>query len=149
MPAIRRGTPHPRRSHPFATDEDVVELSADEFISNTRHRQLCCLRTASDELLQNIRLTHKVKELETYAQIVKNFATCCICLEVFTLPRTMACGHTFCFVCLETAKIACRGCPTCRDPITPALRNYALEGIVEAVELLIVGAVELFRERQT
>ncbi|KAH7715402.1 RING finger protein nhl-1-like protein, partial [Aphelenchoides avenae] len=45
--------------------------------------------------------------------------TCGVCLELFTDPRMLPCGHTYCQKCieplLEGAKQKCALCPECRS----------------------------------
>lgn len=43
---------------------------------------------------------------------------CCVCLDVFTDPVTLPCGHNFCKVCILQhwdSSIQC-ACPTCEEP---------------------------------
>ncbi|XP_066470144.1 E3 ubiquitin-protein ligase TRIM65 [Tiliqua scincoides] len=63
---------------------------------------------------------------------------CCICLEVFTFPVTVPCGHSFCEQCINSHwnKTMQKGysCPECRQvfPERPTLsKNVQLDSLVE------------------
>ena len=38
---------------------------------------------------------------------------CAICYEEITRPKTLTCGHKFCFKCVSTVV----NCPLCRKPL--------------------------------
>ncbi|KAK7059790.1 RING-type domain-containing protein [Favolaschia claudopus] len=68
-------------------------------------------------------------------------ATCSICLEAFTSPVSLPCGHVFCRECIRRAvgsnkpRNIPQSCPTCRGPysvvaIDPALVPYHLRSHV-------------------
>uniref|UniRef100_A0A8C5Q2Q4 Uncharacterized protein n=1 Tax=Leptobrachium leishanense TaxID=445787 RepID=A0A8C5Q2Q4_9ANUR len=66
--------------------------------------------------------------------------TCCICLNIYTDPVTMPCGHSFCQLCIGEA-LAMQGirysCPECRDRYKrrPKLkRNWRLSNIAESFQ---------------
>uniref|UniRef100_A0A670Y157 RING-type domain-containing protein n=1 Tax=Pseudonaja textilis TaxID=8673 RepID=A0A670Y157_PSETE len=74
--------------------------------------------------------------------------TCCICLEMFTIPVTVPCGHSFCEKCinshwdkeeqgLRSGQKICT-CPECRKifPERPKLsKTVQLENLVELLKL--------------
>ena len=41
---------------------------------------------------------------------------CAVCTELFTAPRHLPCGHTFCQTCIDTLSKAKIACPVCRAP---------------------------------
>ncbi len=41
---------------------------------------------------------------------------CAVCTELFTAPRHLLCGHTFCQTCIDTLSKAKTACPVCRAP---------------------------------
>ncbi|KAM4632599.1 E3 ubiquitin-protein ligase TRIM39-like [Discoglossus pictus] len=63
---------------------------------------------------------------------------CCICLSIYTDPVTLACGHNFCQVCIESVLDTQEGsgvytCPECRETFNtrPAVqRNLKLRNIM-------------------
>ncbi|XP_042202437.1 E3 ubiquitin-protein ligase TRIM39-like [Callorhinchus milii] len=78
-----------------------------------------------------------VQELEN----LRNEATCSICLEFYTDPVTIDCGHNFCRDCI----LQCWGtgqesvsCPQCRQqiPQRSVRSNRTLSNIVESVQRL-------------
>jgi len=80
------------------------------------------------------------------AKYLEGMTECAICTEVYTDPRVLPCGHTFCYKCLETySKNKQPGdqlaCPMCnREFILPSNRvgdlprNYAVANIVQLME---------------
>ena len=96
-------------------------------------------------LTKNVALSKVVetKELasgcEACSGEVAKAATCPICPEVYTDPRVLPCGHTFCRQCIEAwSELAC---PVCREGfILPANgvgdlpRNYALLDILDDIK---------------
>ncbi|XP_069619207.1 E3 ubiquitin/ISG15 ligase TRIM25-like [Ranitomeya imitator] len=64
---------------------------------------------------------------------------CCICLDIYTDPVTLKCGHNFCRVCIDKVLNIQEGsrlysCPECREEFKkrPALkRNIALNNVAE------------------
>ena len=64
---------------------------------------------------------------------------CPICTEVYTDPRFLPCGHTFCRQCIEA--FSGRACPLCRKPFTlprngvgDLPKNFALVDVLEREE---------------
>uniref|UniRef100_A0A3P8UV48 Uncharacterized protein n=1 Tax=Cynoglossus semilaevis TaxID=244447 RepID=A0A3P8UV48_CYNSE len=43
--------------------------------------------------------------------------TCGICLSIFTDPVTLACGHSFCRLCITDERNSKNSCPQCRTPV--------------------------------
>ncbi|XP_072115225.1 zinc-binding protein A33-like [Mobula birostris] len=73
--------------------------------------------------------------------------TCPVCLEVFTDPVSLECGHHFCATCISQVWERVSGdvsCPQCRQVFTQ--RNtrpaHILSNVAEQVRQLRVGAVE-------
>jgi len=62
------------------------------------------------------------KKMATSKQL-DELTKCSICTQVYTDPRVLPCGHTFCFKCLETYSKARQpeedlACPMCRKELT-------------------------------
>eukprot|EP00061_Rhincodon_typus_P003060 g19181.t1 len=62
--------------------------------------------------------------------------SCSICLEVFTEPVNLPCGHTFCLRCIDKnwQQSPASACPECRAsfvPRPPLRKNIVLCGIVD------------------
>ncbi|XP_026523040.1 tripartite motif-containing protein 65 [Notechis scutatus] len=78
------------------------------------------------------------------SQKLEEKLTCCICLEMFTIPVTVPCGHSFCEKCInshwdkeEQGQKICT-CPECRNsfPERPKLsKTVQLENLVELLKL--------------
>ncbi|XP_072882758.1 E3 ubiquitin-protein ligase TRIM65-like isoform X2 [Hemitrygon akajei] len=68
--------------------------------------------------------------------------SCAICLELFTEPVTMPCGHSFCRSCLSDYldRQELRTCPACRTTFErrpePLFKNLVLDDMVKMVKLL-------------
>jgi len=73
-------------------------------------------------LLQNDSNHHDVLglDLEDY--------DCSICSDIFALPTSLLCGHTFCFECIYTWYLVHKNlqCPICREEIHQIPINYQL-----------------------
>jgi rubrerythrin len=79
-------------------------------------------------------LESKLQKLQGYADKNMKMITCEICLELFTNPHILECGHTYCYACIKSwsEKNETNGsCPSCRNPLTirPKL-NLGMEQIV-------------------
>ncbi|KAH7694773.1 E3 ubiquitin-protein ligase TRIM13, partial [Aphelenchoides avenae] len=68
--------------------------------------------------------------------------TCGVCLDLFTDPRILPCGHTYCQKCveclLEEAGQNSTQCPECRaefrQPATGFSVNYGMLGMVGKIK---------------
>lgn len=59
---------------------------------------------------------------------------CGVCLEVFSVPVTLPCGHTFCRECLRLYFAArASKCPTCREELFCCILkpNVSLQSVCE------------------
>ena len=58
---------------------------------------------------------------------------CSICLDLFILPSTMQCGHTFCKQCVQQVFFYKKVCPICRKitRIYKVLANNSLQSIID------------------
>ncbi|KAJ1816362.1 E3 ubiquitin ligase, partial [Coemansia sp. RSA 2599] len=65
---------------------------------------------------------------------------CTICIETFSSPHTLSCGHTFCKECLVQWLAVSMMCPTCRAPVDqrPAL-SYTIQEMVSLVDARDAG----------
>ncbi|KAJ1943217.1 E3 ubiquitin ligase [Kickxella alabastrina] len=103
--------------------------------------------------LQSLQENNRVLRVELAAQNIKlelsasvmahieNSLACSICMDAFTHPHSLACGHTFCQECLLSWLLRNKKCPMCRVPvikqpavayvvqdITACLNTRAVEG---------------------
>nr|XP_025036716.1 zinc finger protein RFP-like [Pelodiscus sinensis] len=72
-------------------------------------------------------------------------ATCPVCLDYFTAPVTLECGHNFCQACLSRCweeRNTAASCPQCRDTVQNKhlQPNRQLANIVEIAKRLILQA---------
>ncbi|XP_078697471.1 uncharacterized protein LOC144925367 [Branchiostoma floridae x Branchiostoma belcheri] len=70
-----------------------------------------------------------------YRSLQTNIFDCSICLQMFTKPKVLPCGHTFCKKCLVTYV---RGrmffhCPTCKRKVY--LNSEGVEGLTDNISL--------------
>ena len=75
---------------------------------------------------------------------------CSICLELFVLPTSLHCGHTFCKRCIAQYTRTKSKCPTCRRDIRGKLpdKNIHLNRAVECiVDQLDQEGRRIYRER--
>ncbi|XP_056405413.1 E3 ubiquitin-protein ligase TRIM65-like [Hyla sarda] len=83
-------------------------------------------------------------EAEDPVTRLRNNLNCSICLEVFTSPLSLPCGHTFCQKCIHEhwdreTPTAAYSCPECRDysPQRPEpQKNVSLSKVVDDVRTL-------------
>lgn len=68
--------------------------------------------------------------------------TCTICHNIFVEPRTLLCGHSFCWACLERSSDPGYCCPLCRAKTAerPPI-NFALRDLVESLNTLDMGKI--------
>lgn len=52
--------------------------------------------------------------------------SCAVCLDVFTDPRSLSCGHVFCRACVARLLERISACPTCRAPVAPGVTAAGL-----------------------
>ena len=51
--------------------------------------------------------------------------TCSVCFDLFTDPRMLNCGHSFCTGCLDQIiRNHQKSCPDCRQPLAENLGIY-------------------------
>ncbi|UHB41758.1 RNF8 [Macrobrachium rosenbergii nudivirus] len=104
-------------------NKDIESLEKEEAILRERLNEV--------KLLKHTKLTEK-RDLENYITLknevefenvcksrnvnlanIYDEISCTICMEIFTDPRTLGCGHTYCLECLQ--RIHPKRCPMCRS----------------------------------
>merc|ERR1712156_731887 len=50
-----------------------------------------------------------------FDQVLGNDFKCSICMDIFTIPTTINCGHTFCRGCIIKWALRIGSCPFCRE----------------------------------
>ncbi|KAJ7168242.1 hypothetical protein C8R43DRAFT_983682 [Mycena crocata] len=75
---------------------------------------------------------------------------CPICANYFDGPVSLACGHSFCSMCIRSSLHTSKDCPTCRSAATESqLRpNPALEEVVTAWKAARSSVLDLARQDQ-
>ena len=54
----------------------------------------------------------------TNTQLIEDYLSCSICLDLFTEPVSLRCGHNFCKTCINNSYI--KSCPVCRRSLSQA-----------------------------
>jgi hypothetical protein len=108
---------------------DAMELEAPALVYIQR------LESVNDSLKEKINyLEGKLQTLQEYGKKNMKMITCEICMEFFTNPHVLECGHTYCYACIKpwSEKNESNGsCPSCRNPLTLRPRlNLGMEQIV-------------------
>ena len=63
---------------------------------------------------------------DRFTENVDNYL-CAICREVYRLPVSINCGHTFCYMCLNRSELNFKNqCPQCRTIIIQSVPSYDL-----------------------
>jgi hypothetical protein len=75
---------------------------------------------------------------------------CSICLHLFTDPRSLECGHTFCFSCLLACGTSFH-CPLCRKlcnikDLNLLPKNYHIKNIIEKLSAVQQAQLQLIRD---
>ncbi|KAK6752187.1 hypothetical protein RB195_003543 [Necator americanus] len=60
---------------------------------------------------------------------------CSICMNIFSKPSMLSCGHSFCSKCIQYWLSENFSCPTCRTDTHTPIRNIALEQVVEEFKI--------------
>jgi hypothetical protein len=117
--------PHPPPAMPFAPSLPHAVTGAEQ--QTCRHEQL-------------------LKRLEPDIDSMRQLITCKICQRFLSEPYGLACGHTYCYVCLDAWLVAQRKrtCPDCRatikqQPIPSYLIREMTRVFVNRAELLPDG----------
>ena len=72
--------------------------------------------------------------LTNFKEFVDNHLSCIVCSEIMVFPSTViACGHTFCNMCIKKWNKKSANCPICRSRINDIIPNVALESYLEKV----------------
>ncbi len=74
--------------------------------------------------------------------------TCSVCLDVFTAPVSLPCGHNLCSGCWDA--IDTFRCPVCRARCSNPLRvNKVLEVVVGVLPVVMPCGLRLMKQRQS
>jgi len=61
---------------------------------------------------------------------------CAVCHDVLKEASSLNCGHSFCTECIDSLNLMdSPSCPTCRADITSSNPNYAVRGIIDALDV--------------
>jgi len=58
--------------------------------------------------------------------------TCPVCMELYSKPVNLNCGHTFCRSCLQASRLRCNKCPLCREDII-LFEGHEYDAVLEKV----------------
>jgi len=84
--------------------------------------------SATTLLTKNLNPSHKSAIHHELLGIDLEDYDCSICSDIFALPTSLLCGHTFCFECIYTWYLVHKNlqCPICRENIHQIPINYQL-----------------------
>ncbi|XP_078581874.1 uncharacterized protein LOC144865180 [Branchiostoma floridae x Branchiostoma japonicum] len=85
-------------------------------------------RSLKCKMASVIRLVNKMAAAHlSLAEGIREELTCSICLELFTRPKVLPCGHTFCQDCLQdhASRRVPLQCPVCRRQVRLPLQGVA------------------------
>ncbi len=116
--------------------------SEEEKLRKALEKEVKCLQKQQEE--HNKRITEEqeeLKRLKTNQETVVDQTECCICFEPICNAQTLACTHSFCYLCWKKWKEQKRQgpttvvhCPTCRSPVNAPPRDCVqLDKIIEVV----------------
>lgn len=94
------------------------------------------MRAKQEELESNIVLlkTTQLNPKEKLIDDMEEELTCIICQELFIGAMTIACGHSFCEICLRTWFKNKKSCPVCRrDVKLKVIPSFLLDSAVEKI----------------
>jgi len=98
------------RAHPPSVVNGLRDLSASKW--QDKH--------SPDEVEQysNLLISEPEPSLDDRLLVAPpDWATCCVCHEIFKQPTTTMCGHSFCYDCIIEVIHRKGTCPLCRHPI--------------------------------
>jgi len=85
---------------------------------------------------------------------IKEVMTCGICIQLYTDPRRLTCGHSYCLICLQQLQKSTsqqKECPVCRETTIPSKNdlenlpsNKLATDLVKLVQTHDPSAIGLF-----
>ena len=74
---------------------------------------------------------------------------CPICLELMIFPALTACGHAFCYQCIDESVLFSQNCPNCRENIkgSPLVLTATLDEIIRGTAMVSRDHRSVYEER--
>ncbi|XP_077306066.1 uncharacterized protein LOC143925374 [Lithobates pipiens] len=122
----------------------IQDLQNSEMVhrANNPRLQETCTTDASSPTERSMKQEEKAKNKVLAPTYLRDALTCLCCLDIFTDPVTLPCGHTYCMACItktwENQHEREASCPECRRSYLkkPELhRNYRMCELGEAYRL--------------
>jgi len=121
---------------PVTTTTDIFDIVDDIFEASTSGLPVPVDTSDSDD-----------DDAFSLLELADSHLQCPICMEVFIVPTTINCGHTFCQDCIQDWKKKHKLCPYCRTRIKIMVTSNAMDQfITEMFGLLDEEGLERRRE---
>ena len=104
---------------PVTTTTDIFDIVDDIFEASTSGLPVTVDTSDSDD-----------DDAFSLLELADSHLQCPICMEVFIVPTTINCGHTFCQDCIQDWKKKHKLCPYCRTRIKIMVTSNAMDQFI-------------------